>query len=98
MVSSKTLQSKNIGDLTKQKPIEMNVQLNGKIGKGKAFNGCSDNIILFYADGTHKHLDGTLTNQKDARKKCMTNESGGSNTREKLNEAINLALNFFDRY
>tara|TARA_Y100000022_G_scaffold195444_1_gene201121 strand:- start:2 stop:943 length:942 start_codon:yes stop_codon:yes gene_type:complete len=72
--------------------------LNNKIGKGKAFNGCSDNIILVYPSGTWIHLDGTLTNQKDARKKCMTNESGGSNTREKLNEAINLALNFFDRY
>ena len=28
IISSKTLQSKNFGDLTKQKPIEMNVQLN----------------------------------------------------------------------
>ena len=71
--------------------------LNGKIGKGKAFNGCSDNIILFYADGTHKHLDGTLTNRKEAKQKCMTNEAGGGKTREKLDEAINLALNFFDK-
>ena len=71
--------------------------LNGKIGKGKAFNGCSDNIILFYADGTHKHLDGTLTNRKEAKQKCMTNEAGGDKTREKLDEAINLALNFFDK-
>ena len=38
IISSKTLQSKNLGDLTKQKPIEMNVQLNGKIGKGHFFN------------------------------------------------------------
>ena len=71
--------------------------LNGKIGKGKAFNGCSDNIILFYADGTLKHLDGTLTNRKEAKQKCMTNEAGGGKTREKLDEAINLALNFFDK-
>ena len=71
--------------------------LNGIIGKGKAFNGCSDNIILFYADGTHKHLDGTLTNRKEAKQKCMTNEAGGSKTREKLDEAINLTLNFFDK-
>mgnify|MGYP005695674603 CR=1 FL=1 len=71
--------------------------LNGKIVKGKAFNGCSDNIILFYADGTHKHLDGTLTNRKEAKQKCMTNEAGGGKSREKLDEAINLALNFFDK-
>ena len=71
--------------------------LNGKIGKGKAFNGCSDNIILFYADGSFKHLDGTLTNHKEAKQKCMTNEAGGGKSREKLDEAINLALNFFDK-
>ena len=44
MISSKTLQSKNIGDLTKQKPIEINVQLNGKIGKMHFF---SPNILIF---------------------------------------------------
>ena len=33
IISSKTLQSENLGDLTKQKPIEIDVQLNGKIGK-----------------------------------------------------------------
>ena len=71
--------------------------LNSKIGKGKAFNGCSDNIILVYPSGTWKHLDGTLTNQKEARQKCMTNEAGGGKSREKLDEAINLALNFFNK-
>tara|TARA_B100001059_G_scaffold829_1_gene651 strand:+ start:161 stop:1102 length:942 start_codon:yes stop_codon:yes gene_type:complete len=72
--------------------------LNSKIGKGKAFNGCSDNIILIYPDGTWKHLDGTLTNQKEARQKCMTNEAGGGKTRERLDEAINMALSFFDKH
>ena len=72
--------------------------LNSKIGKGKAFNGCSENIILIYPDGKWKHLDGTLTNQKEARQKCMTNESGGGKTREKLDEAINIALSFFDKH
>jgi dienelactone hydrolase len=72
--------------------------LNSKIGKGKALNGCSDNIILIYPDGTWKHLDGTLTNQKEARQKCMTNEAGGSKTRERLDEAINMALSFFDKH
>ena len=72
--------------------------LNSKIGKGKAFNGCSENIILIYPDGKWKHLDGTLTNQKEARQKCMTNEAGGGKTREKLDEAINIALSFFDKH
>ena len=38
IISPKTLQSKNLGDLTKQKPIEMNIQLNGKIGKMHFFH------------------------------------------------------------
>ena len=37
IISYKTLQSKSLGDLTKQKPIEMNIQLNGKIGKNAFF-------------------------------------------------------------
>ena len=50
IISSKTLQSKNLGDLTKQKPIEMNVQLNGKIGK------CifSPNILIFKTGKLYK--------------------------------------------
>ena len=44
IISSKTLQSKNFGDLTKQKPIEMNVKLNGKIGEMHFF---SPNILIF---------------------------------------------------
>ena len=51
MISSKTLQSKNIGDLTKQKPIEMNVQLNGKTGKMHFF---SPNILIFKTGKLYK--------------------------------------------
>ena len=36
--------------------------------------------------------------QKEARQKCMTNEAGGGKTREKLDEAINIALSFFDKH
>ncbi|MDA8688049.1 UBX domain protein [Candidatus Pelagibacter bacterium] len=70
---------------------------NRKTGSGKAFNGCSNNIILIYPDGIWKHMDGTLTSRKEAMTKCMTNESGGSSTREKLNEAITIALNYIDK-
>ena len=51
IISSKTLQSKNLGDLTKQKPIEMNVQLNGKTGKMHFF---SPNILTFKTGKLYK--------------------------------------------
>ena len=51
IISSKTLQSKNLGDLTKQKPIEMNVQLNGKIGEMHFF---SPNILIFETGKLYK--------------------------------------------
>ena len=51
IISSKTLQSKNFGDLTKQKPIEMNVKLNGKIGEMHFF---SPNILIFETGKLYK--------------------------------------------
>ena len=72
--------------------------LNGTIGKGKAFNGCSKNIVIRYPNMTFKFADGTVTNRKEVIKKCMTKESaGGENKREKLNEAIDIALDFIDK-
>lgn len=49
--SSKTLQSKNLGDLTKQEPIEMNIQLSGKIGKIHFF---SPNVLIFKTGKLYK--------------------------------------------
>ena len=72
--------------------------LNGSIGKGMAVNGCSDNIILRYPDRTYKLADGTSINKKEASKRCFTKESGIGKTREKLDEAINISLNFLDKY
>ena len=51
IISYKTLQSKSLGDLTKQKPIEMNVQLNGKIGKMHFFQ---PNILIFKTGKLYK--------------------------------------------
>ena len=51
IISSKTLQSKNLGDLTKQNPIEMKVQLNGKTGKMHFF---SPNILIFKTGKLYK--------------------------------------------
>ena len=51
VISSKTLQSKNLGDLTKQKPIEMNIQLKSQIGKMHFF---SPNILIFKTGKLYK--------------------------------------------
>ena len=72
--------------------------LNGKIGKGKAVNGCSKNILIRYSDGSFRFQDGTPSDRR-GRFKCFTKESaGGEKNRAKLNHAINLSLNFLDKY
>ena len=50
-ISFKKLQSENLGDLTKQKPIEMNVQLKGEVGKVHFF---SPNILIFKTGKLYK--------------------------------------------
>jgi dienelactone hydrolase len=72
--------------------------LNGVIGKGVAVNGCTNNIALRYPDGSWKFADGKSTNRREITKKCFTKESGVGKTREKLDEAVDLTLNFFNNY
>ena len=72
--------------------------LNGSITKGKAVNGCSNNIVIRYPKRKFKFADGTPTNREEVLKKCYTTEAGKGRTREKLNEAIDIALNFIDKY
>ena len=72
--------------------------LNGKIVKGKAVNGCSKNILIRYSDGSFRFQDGTPSNRR-GRLKCFTEEAGGGEkNRAKLNDAIDLSLNFLDKY
>ena len=71
--------------------------LNGSITKGKAVNGCSDNIVI-RSKRKLRFADGTPTNSEEVLKKCFTTEAGKGKTRERLNEAINIALNFIDKY
>ena len=72
--------------------------LNGKIVKGKAVNGCSKNILIRFYDGSFKFQDGTPSNRR-GRLKCFTEEAGGGEkNRAKLNDAIDLSLNFLDKY
>ena len=71
---------------------------NGSITKGRAVNGCSENIVIRLPKRKFKFADGTPTNREEVLKKCFTTEAGKGKTREKLNDAIDLALNFIDKY
>ena len=68
---------------------------NGKIGKGIAVNGCRYNPIIRKSDGTQQMYDGSKISRKEARKKCLTSESGKGKNRKKLNEAVKLTVDFF---
>ena len=46
-------------------------------------------------DGTFQLYSGDEISRKEARKKCFTTESGKGKNRKKLNEAVNLTINFF---
>ena len=72
--------------------------LNGSIIKGRAINGCSDNIVIRLPKRKFKFADGKQTNREEILKKCFTNEAGKGKTRERLDEAINIALNFIDKH
>jgi hypothetical protein len=39
--------------------------------------------------------DGSKISKKEAKKKCLTSESGKGKNRKKLNEAVKLAVDFF---
>lgn len=68
---------------------------NGEIGKGIALNGCRYNPIIRKSDGTQQMYDGSKISKKEARKKCLTSESGKGKNRKKLNEAVKLTVDFF---
>ena len=68
---------------------------NGKIGKGIAVNGCRYNPIIKKADGSQQMYNGSKISKKEARKKCLTSESGKGKNRKKLNKAVKLAVDFF---
>jgi dienelactone hydrolase len=68
---------------------------NGKIGKGIAVNGCRYNPIIRKSDGTQQMYDGSKILKKEARRKCLTSESGKGKNRKKLNKAVKLTVDFF---
>ena len=67
----------------------------GEIGKGVAVNGCRYDPIIRMPDGKFRLYSGAEISRKEARKKCITNESGKGKNRKKLNEAVNLTITFF---
>jgi dienelactone hydrolase len=68
---------------------------NGEIIDGMAVNGCSDNPVIRYADGSMRFADGTATNREAVIARCITNTAGKGKSREYLNEAIDAILAFF---
>ena len=67
----------------------------GEIVKGIAVNGCRYDPIVKMPDGKFFLHSGAEISKKEARKKCITNESGKGKNRKKLNEAVNLTITFF---
>ena len=78
--------------------LAIDIPVNGSIIKGRAINGCSDNIVIRLPKRKFKFADGKQTNREEILKKCFTNEAGKGKTRERLDEAINIALNFIDKH
>ena len=68
---------------------------NGEIGKGVAVNGCRYDPIVRMPDGTIRLYSGTEISRNEARRKCITSESGKGKNRKKLNEAVKLTIAFF---
>ena len=67
----------------------------GEIVKGVAVNGCRYDPIIKMPDGKSFLYSGAEISRKEARKRCFTNEAGKGKNRKKLNEAVNLTINFF---
>ena len=70
---------------------------NGEIGQGVAVNGCRYDPIVRMPDGTIRLYSGTEISRKEAKRKCITSESGKGKNRKKLNEAVNLTIAFFKK-
>ena len=70
---------------------------NGEIGNGVAVNGCRYDPIVRMPDGKLRLYSGARISRKEAKRKCITSESGKGKNRKKLNEAVNLTIAFFKK-
>jgi dienelactone hydrolase len=73
---------------------------NGRIVKGKAYNGCSDDPIVIYTRrGPFKTASGKPVSIEELRAgRCFTATGGTGKSREDLNDAVDTALDFFDKH
>jgi dienelactone hydrolase len=68
---------------------------NGKFVKGLAVNGCADNPVIIKQSGGAMFLDGTKATKKIIKKKCYTKQAGSGKSREDLEQAITISVEFF---
>ena len=71
---------------------------NGKITKGLALNGCGSNPVIRKIGGGFSFLDGSPANPQIIRKKCFTKKAGGGKSREALDKAVMLSVDFFEKH
>lgn len=72
---------------------------NGRIVKGKAYNGCSDDPIVIYGRGDFKTASGKPVAIESLRSgMCFTPTGGMGKSREDLNDAVDAALDFFGKH
>jgi dienelactone hydrolase len=71
---------------------------NGKITKGLAINGCGSNPVIVKIAGGVSFLDGSPANGKIIREKCFTKKAGSGKSREALDKAVTLSVDFFEKH
>ena len=67
---------------------------NGKIVEGLAFNGCGANPVILKRSGNIVFLDGSIAYRKLVRERCFTKRGGSGKSREDLDKAIGLSVQF----
>tara|TARA_Y200000002_G_C22633735_1_gene643695 strand:- start:198 stop:1106 length:909 start_codon:yes stop_codon:yes gene_type:complete len=71
---------------------------NGRFVKGIAVNGCADNPVIIKERGGAVFLDGSIATKEIVRKKCRTQRAGAGKTREDLDKAVKLSVDFFIKH
>ena len=93
--------------ISKQKGVIINIDLinganhffsaNGEIVDGVAVNGCADNPVIRYPNGSRKFADGTVATRELFVSRCITRQGGKGKSREYLDEVVRGVIAFFER-
>ncbi len=70
---------------------------NGEIVDGVAVNGCADNPVIRYPNGSRKFADGTVATRELFVSRCITRQGGKGKSREYLDEVVRGVIAFFER-